>query len=83
MFPRLKFRTAGAGESTPGKFTHTPPKNAPRYDLRKPKHLPDPMLRLTIPCWTSTIRCSSWKVRSSHFRVPLRSGVFNAVDRNG
>ena len=42
MFPRLRFRTAGAGESTPGKFVHVDPKNAPRYDLRKLKHLPDP-----------------------------------------
>jgi hypothetical protein len=39
MFRRLRLRTAGAGESTPG---HVDPKNAPRYDLRKPKHLPDP-----------------------------------------
>ena len=44
VFPRLKLRTAGAGESTPGKFVHTPPKNAPRYDLTKPRHLPDPDL---------------------------------------
>ena len=42
MFPRLRFRTAGAGESTPGKFMHIEPKNAPRHDLRKPRHLPDP-----------------------------------------
>ena len=44
MFPRLKLRDAGAGESTPGRFVHTPPKNAPRYDLHKPRHLPDPAL---------------------------------------
>jgi len=49
MFRRLKFRTAGAGESIPGKFTHPAPKNAPRYDLRKPKHLPDPMLEIDDP----------------------------------
>jgi hypothetical protein len=42
MLRRLRLRTAGAGESTPGKFVHVDPKNAPRYDLRKPKHLPDP-----------------------------------------
>ena len=42
MLRRLRLRTAGPGESTPGKFVHVDPKNAPRYDLRKPKHLPDP-----------------------------------------
>ena len=42
MLRRLKLRTAGAGESTPGKFVHVEPKNAPRHDLRQPKHLPDP-----------------------------------------
>ena len=49
MLRRFKLQNAGAGESNPGKFVHTPPNNAPRYDLRKPKHLPDPMLEIDDP----------------------------------
>ena len=41
---RMFATTAGAGQSKPGKFQHVDPKNAPRHDLRKPKHLPDPDL---------------------------------------
>jgi hypothetical protein len=37
VFPRLKLRTAGAGESTTGK-------NAPHFDLMQPRHRPDPDL---------------------------------------
>ncbi len=49
MFRRLKFRAASVGESTPGKFTHPAPRNAPRYDLREPRRLPEPMLEINEP----------------------------------
>jgi len=45
---RMFATTAGAGQSKPGKFQHVDPQNAPRHDLRKPKHLPDPDLTRDI-----------------------------------